>query len=230
MSAATLGAVGILGGTFDPIHYGHLRLAQEVADALALACVRFVPGGTPPHRAAPQTSAADRVAMVKLAIADQPLFALDDRETRRVGKSYTVDTLTEVRAELGATCPLVLIVGADAFSGFESWHRWQDIFSLAHVAVVQRPGSSGSGMSAALAREFTQRRSDDLQVVHRAPAGAIVEVPITALDISATAIRGLIQAKRSARYLLPATVLAYIEHKIEHNTEYNYLFLKDKLQ
>ena len=214
------GAIGILGGTFDPIHCGHLRLAQDVAEALALTQVRFIPGGTPPHRAMPQTPVADRVAMVRLAIDGNPLFVLDERETRRAGKSYTFDTLNELRAELGATRPLVLLMGTDAFLGFESWHRWQEIFALAHIAVAHRPGSVLGEMPAVLAREFTQRRTDDAQAVHRAAAGTIIEVPITALDISATALRAMVRARRSARYLLPSAVLQHVND--------NCLFLKDK--
>ena len=213
-------AIGILGGTFDPVHLGHLRLAQEVADTLALSEVRFMPGGTPPHRAAPQTGAVERVAMVKLAIADNPLFTLDERETRRSGPSYSFDTLTELRAEMGPTRPLVLIMGADAFLGFNGWHRWRDILGLAHVAVAHRPGAVLAEIKdELLAREFAQRRVTDTQAVQHAPAGSIVVVPITALDISATAIRAMIRAGRSVRYLVPAAAIAQIEH--------NYLFLKE---
>jgi nicotinate-nucleotide adenylyltransferase len=213
-------AIGILGGTFDPIHYGHLRLAQEAADALALNEVRFIPGGTPPHRATPQTSAAHRVAMVKLATAGNALFTVDERETRREGWSYTFDTLTALRAELGAALPLVLIMGADAFVAFHRWHRWTEIFGLAHIAVAHRPGAALTQINdAALAREFARRRVDPAACMQRAPAGCIAVVPITALDISATAIRAALQSQRSARYLTPSAVLAYIEH--------NYLFLKD---
>lgn len=219
LSALTHGAIGILGGTFDPIHLGHLRLAQEVAEALALRSVHFVPGGQPPHRAKPQTAVADRVMMVKLAIADHPMFVLDERETQRTGPSYTFDTLSELRAELGVACPLVLMMGADAFLGFESWHRWQEIFNLAHIAVAHRPGAALGGMPGPLAQEFAQRRSNDAQAIHRAAAGAIVEVPITALDISATKIRTMVQARRSARYLLLPAVFDYINDK--------QLFLKD---
>ena len=203
-------AIGILGGTFDPIHLGHLRLAQEVAETLGLSEVRFIPGGTPPHRALPQTPVANRVAMVKLALEGNPLFALDERETRRRGKSYTFDTLSELRAERGASCPLVLMLGADAFLGFESWHRWQEIFALAHIAVAHRPGSVLGEMPMALADEFARRRSNESPTVHRAAGGVIFEVPITALDISATQVRGLVRARRSARYLLAPAVLQYI--------------------
>lgn len=221
MSAATIKAIGILGGTFDPVHCGHLRLAQEVAETLALGEVRFIPGGTPPHRDRPQTPAADRVAMVKLAIADNPLFVLDERETQRAGLSYTFDTLSGLRAEAGATQPLVLIMGADAFLAFDKWHRWREIFSLAHIAVAHRPGTDLSAITdVELARAFAQRRVVDVQALHRAAAGAIAVVPITALDISATAIRAAIHDGRSARYLMPPDVLAYIDSK--------YLFLKEK--
>ena len=221
MNAVTPKAIGILGGTFDPLHFGHLRLAQEVAEALNLAEVRFIPGGTPPHRARPQGDATDRVVMVQLAIADNPLFVMDDRERRRSGPSYSVDTLTELRAEVGPACPLVLILGADAFLGFGRWHRWREIFGLTHIAVAHRPGATLSDIQdEALAHEFAQRRTNDHQEVQRVPAGAMVVVPITALDISATAVRAATRAGRSVRYLLPPEVAAYISH--------NYLFLKDK--
>jgi nicotinate-nucleotide adenylyltransferase len=220
LSAITHGAIGILGGTFDPVHFGHLRLAQEVADALQLAEVRFIPGGTPPHRATPQTAAAERVAMVKLATAGNALFSVDERETRRSGLSYSFDTLTELRAELGVARPLVLIMGADAFLGFNRWHRWRDIFALAHIAVAHRPGATLAGIKDDdLAREFAQRRVENAAAVRDAPSGSIAIVPITALDISATAIRAAIQARRSARYLTPDAVIAHIER--------NYLFLKE---
>jgi nicotinate-nucleotide adenylyltransferase len=214
-------AIGILGGTFDPVHLGHLRLAQEVAEALDLAQVRFMPGGTPPHRAMPQSAAAERVAMVKLAIADNPLFTLDDRETRRSGPSYSFDTLSEVRAEVGPACPLVLILGADAFLGFSRWHRWREIFGLAHIAVAQRPGAALDTIAdEPLAQEFSRRQVHDKHRLRSASAGSIVVVPITALAISATAIRAAICAGRSVRYLVPATVIAHILN--------NLLFLKDK--
>ena len=220
MSTVTHGAIGILGGTFDPVHYGHLRLAQEVADALQLAEVRFIPGGTPPHRATPQTAAADRVAMVKLATAGNARFSVDERETRRAGLSYSFDTLTELRAELGALLPLVLIMGADAFLGFNRWHRWREIFGLAHIAVAHRPGAALADIKDTdLAREFTRRRVENAAQVQGAPSGSIMIVPITALDISATAIRAAILARRSVRYLLPDAVITHIDC--------NYMFLKE---
>jgi nicotinate-nucleotide adenylyltransferase len=220
LSAATHRAIGILGGTFDPIHCGHLRLAQEVAEGLALAEVRFIPAGTPPHRAQPQTPASDRVAMVKLAIADNPLFMLDERETRRGGYSYSFDTLATLRAEAGAARPLVLIMGADAFKGLHTWHRWREIFDLAHIAVAHRPGTDLSHIpDATLAQAYAQRRIAEAQAVRESPAGSIAVVPITALDISATAIRAARRAGHSVRYLVPSAVDQYINDK--------YLFLKE---
>ena len=207
--------VGILGGTFDPIHFGHLRLAEELAHTLKLARVRLVPSGTPPHRAAPHAPAAHRVAMTRLAVAGNPLFMVDEREAARAGPAYTFDTLAELRAELGATCPLVLLLGADAFLEFAAWHRWHELFGLAHVAVAHRPRFPverwREGMQQPLAREYDARLMHQPLAVHLAPAGGIVVIPFTALDISATAIRGLVSAGGSPRYLLPDPVLDYIQ-------------------
>ena len=206
--------VGILGGTFDPIHFGHLRLAEEVAHTLRLSGVRFVPSGTPPHRAAPRTPTAHRLAMVRLAVSGNPLFTVDDREVRRTGPAYTFDTLTEIRAESGPDVPLVLMVGADAFLDFAAWHRWHEVFGLAHVAVAHRPGFPverwRDAMPQPLAREYAARLMQQPLAVHLAPEGGIVVIPFTALDISATAIRGLVGSGGSPRYLLPDPVLDYI--------------------
>lgn len=207
--------IGVLGGTFDPIHFGHLRLAQELAHTLKLTKVRFVPSGTPPHRAAPGSGIAHRVAMTRLAVAANPLFDVDERETRRSGPAYTFDTLTELRAELGATSSLVLLLGADAFLEFATWHRWHELFGLAHVAVAHRPGFPverwREAMPQPLAREYAARLMQQPLAVHLAPAGGIVVMPITALDISATAIRELMRTGGSPRYLLPDPVLDYIQ-------------------
>jgi len=211
--------IGILGGTFDPIHYGHLRLAEELAGTLKLDQVRFVPSGTPPHRTAPGVTAEHRLAMVELAAAGNPRFSVDGREVRRAGPGYTFDTLAELRAEAGGTRPLALLVGADAFLEFATWHRWHDIFGLAHVAVAHRPGFPverwSERMPQPLAREYSARLMQQPLAVHLTPAGGIVVVPFTALDISATAIRDMLKAGASPRYLLPDAVLDYIHsHKL----------------
>lgn len=207
--------IGVLGGTFDPVHFGHLRLAQEVAEQLKLDHVRFVPSGTPPHRSAPQVSAAHRLAMVRLAAGSNPLFGVDDRELRREGPGYTVDTLTELRAEFGPVRPLCLLVGADAFLDLATWSRWHELFGLAHVVVAHRPGfpvdTWQSRMPQPLAREYASRMMRQPLAVHLAPAGGIVVIGIAALDISATMIRDCARSGASPRYLLPDAVLDYIQ-------------------
>ena len=206
--------IGILGGTFDPIHHGHLRLAEELGATLRFDAVRLVPSSTPPHRSAPLAAAEHRLAMTRLATAGNNRFKVDEREMRRAGPGYMYDTLSDLRAESGAAQPLVLIVGADAFLEFATWHRWHEIFGLAHIAVAHRPGFPverwSERMPQPLAREYAARLMQQPLAVHLTPAGGIVVVPFTALDISATAIRDMLKAGTSPRYLLPDAVLDYI--------------------
>jgi len=207
--------LAILGGTFDPVHYGHLRLADDVRTALALPEVRLVPAGKPPHRVAPQASACDRIAMLELGVREFPGLVVDAREINRRGKSYTVDTLGELRGEMPHT-PLALLIGADAFRGLPSWHRWSDLFVLAHLIVVPRPGiATGTDLPDVLAREWNARRSDDPQVLRARLAGSIYLQPVAEQPISSTAIRAALAhgGPESVEIagLLPAAVLAYIE-------------------
>lgn len=219
--------VGILGGTFDPIHYGHLRLAQELAEGLALREVRLIPAGLPPHRAQPVVSPQQRLEMGRLGIAGNPLFALDEREIFKSTPSYTVETLLDLRRELGAMQPLCLFMGADAFLGLATWHRWRELFDLAHIVVAQRPGVVGITRAAVtlptdLLNELNRRLVNEPEALREAPCGAILVQPITALDISATQIRNEFAAGRSPRYLLPDAVLDYIQtnglYKDTHGT------------
>ncbi len=209
----TLPALGVLGGTFDPIHFGHLRLAQELADALGLERVRFIPTGTPPHRNSPRVSGTHRLDMVRIAIAGNPVFEADDREIRRKGISYSYDTLTELRDELGER-PLCLLMGADAFAALATWHRWQELFDLAHVVIAHRPGFRLQGLKAALPaplRKIYLRRLAGAPGMPLANAGSILTREITALDISATHIRAMLAQGSSPRYLVPDAILEYID-------------------
>lgn len=207
--------LAILGGTFDPVHYGHLRLAEDVRRALGLREVRLVPAGDPPHRGGPQASAADRLAMLRLAVAEFPALTIDDREIERAGKSYTVLTLEALRHERPQR-PLLLLVGRDAFHGFPTWHRWREIFHLAHVVVVDRPGMlRTAGLPPDLAGEWNARLTRDPSVLLSRPAGAIYEQEIPPQPISATAIRAQLARGAPGRgaisQMLPAAVLGYID-------------------
>ncbi|PID49778.1 MAG: nicotinic acid mononucleotide adenylyltransferase [Proteobacteria bacterium] len=198
--------IGIMGGTFDPIHFGHLRTALEIAESCGMNEVRFIPGNIPPHRPQPQASAEDRWAMVKLAIADEPLFKADRRELDRAGQSYTVDTLWSLRAEIGEQVPLTFILGMDAFWAFRSWHRWQDIMAMAHLVVMHRPGYEPDPTD--WYGELCVMQSGELQHFH---GGKISFQAVTQLDISATAIRALSRQGRNLRYLMPDAVRHYIQ-------------------
>ncbi|WP_329741000.1 nicotinate-nucleotide adenylyltransferase [Dyella sp. A6] len=196
--------LAILGGTFDPVHIGHLNAAWEAAEVLG-ADVRLMPASVPPHRPPPVATAAQRVAMLRAALAGQSRLSLDARELERAGPSYTVDTLAALRAEVGAR-PLVLLVGEDAFAGLASWHRWQALFELAHVGVLTRPGTA-LAWPAAL-HEATQARLVPPAALADSAAGQVAAVPITPLEISATHVRELLAEGRVPRYLLPAGLLA----------------------
>jgi nicotinate-nucleotide adenylyltransferase len=217
-------AIGILGGTFDPIHYGHLRLAEEMLELANLNQIRIIPAGTPPHRDAPQVSAQHRSAMVRLAIADQPAFVLDAREVERVGKCYTVDTLRELRAELGTDQPLCLLMGGDAFFQLDTWHEWEHLFGLAHIVVGYRPGFTLEDLihtAAPELRRHYQQRLCTADVLSQQPAGGIAELAIPKLEISATLIRSRVAENRSIRYLLPNAVADYIhQHHLYKHAKY----------
>ena len=208
--------IGVMGGTFDPIHFGHLRLAEEMAEAMGLSQVLFIPAGQPPHRGAPRIAATHRLEMVRRAVAGNPRFAVDAREVQRSGPSYTVDTLTTLRAELGNEQPLWLLLGADAFLGLTGWHEWRRLFDLANIAVAARPGArlmQSDALPETLKQAISQRQVADGSAA--GPAGSVWLRQMTPLDISATAIRDTLARHGSARYLLSDAVLDYInEHQL----------------
>ena len=193
--------LAIFGGTFDPIHLGHLSVAWEASELLD-ADVCLMPASVPPHRPPPIASAAQRVAMLRAALQGQSRLHLDTRELARSGPSYTVDTLRELRAEY-ADRPLVLLLGADAFAGLPQWHRWHELFDLAHVGVLSRPGVPAV-LPPTLAQEIAGRRVALSEGLCASVAGKVVELAVTPLEVSATRIRQLLATGRDPRYLLPA--------------------------
>lgn len=196
--------IGVFGGTFDPIHYGHLRTAFELWQAVRLAQVRFLPTGDPPHRDTPLADTALRLAMVRAAIADQPAFVVDDRETRRQGRSYSVDTLVELRREFPDRS-LCLLLGMDAFLGLPAWHRWRELPELAHIVVAHRPGWRAPS-TGPLGELMVERGTGSVRELHAAKAGRVFIHAVTQLEISSTELRELIVDGRDPRYLVPDTV------------------------
>ncbi|MBM7061393.1 nicotinate-nucleotide adenylyltransferase [Pseudomonas sp. UL073] len=200
--------IGVLGGTFDPVHIGHLRGALEVAEYLQFDELRLIPSARPPHRDTPQVSAAQRLAMVELAVADVPPLRVDDRELKRERPSYTIDTLESLRGELAADDQVFLLLGWDAFCGLPSWHRWEELLQHCHMLVLQRPDAD-SEASEALRNLLAARSVNDPQAIVGV-AGQISFIWQTPLAVSATQIRQRLAEGRSVRYLVPDSVLAYI--------------------
>ncbi|HXE65627.1 MAG TPA: nicotinate-nucleotide adenylyltransferase [Rhodanobacteraceae bacterium] len=205
MIVKTTQPLAIFGGTFDPVHIGHLRAAWEASEALD-AEVRIVPAKAPPHRPQPVASANERVAMLRAALAGQDRLRLDLRELEREGPSYTFDTLTSLRAEIGSERPLVLLIGADAFAGLSEWHRWRELFELAHVCVLTRPAQIPA-MPDALAAEVAARRTPEIAGLRQAPSGKVLDMVVSALGISATRIRALLAEGRTPRWLVPQALI-----------------------
>jgi nicotinate-nucleotide adenylyltransferase len=196
--------IGLFGGMFDPIHYGHLRTAFELWQALKLAEVRFMPAGSPPHKQMTHASAELRLAMVSAAIADQKGFVVDDREIRRQGVSYSYDTLAELRAEYPDRS-LCLLLGMDAFLGLPDWHRWRELLELAHIVVAHRPGWKAPTMGP-LGEVMVDRGTGSVRDLHEKRAGRIYIRAVTQLEISSTDLRQVITSGQDPRYLVPEEV------------------------
>lgn len=208
MSEALLKPIAIFGGTFDPVHFGHLRTALELVEALDLDHLRLMPSANPPHREAPGRSAVDRAAMVELAIADEPRLQIERCELDREGPSYTVDSLLHIRQELGNERSLCLVVGSDAALKLPSWSRWEQLLDLVHLVILARPGweiPSEHTVSQWL-RWNRVSAPDELE----GAAGSVLVHGLRQLPVSATEIRQMIATGRSPRYLLPESVLSYI--------------------
>lgn len=201
--------LALLGGTFDPIHVGHLRAAIEAREALAAEEVRLLPAAVPPHREQPLATPEQRLAMLEAAIAGIPGLRADARELLRSGPSFTYDTLISVRAEIGTARPLLLVLGADAFAGLPSWHRWREIIGLAHIVVLARPDAHGlidPRLEELLASAGT---ADPVRLAGR-PAGYVLRLQVPPLPVSSTLIRARLQQGRSVRFLVPDAVVDMI--------------------
>lgn len=200
--------IGFFGGTFDPIHLGHLRLALELKQQLALDEMHLLPCYIPPHRASPSVSAQQRLEMLQRALADCAELRWDARELQREKPSYTYDTLCELRTEFGADASLSWCMGMDSFATLDSWHRWQELIGLAHLVVVARPGWNlpASGPVA----EFIAQHRADVNGIRVQAAGKLVILEQRLLPISATEIRAQIAAGESPQFLVPDAVWNYI--------------------
>jgi len=201
--------VGILGGTFDPVHIGHLRSALEVAEFMCLDELRLLPNARPPHRDTPLVAAQDRLAMVRGAVQGVERLSVDARELARDKPSYTIDTLESIRGELNAHDQLFLVLGWDAFCGLPSWHRWEELLQHCHILVLQRPDADVDPPDEL--RNLLAARSESDPTAMSGPAGHISFVWQTPLAVSATQIRQLLASGKSVRFLVPEAVLAYIE-------------------
>ena len=208
-----MGAIGLFGGTFDPVHFGHLRLATELGEAFRLDKVIFLPAGLPYHRGRDaHASGEQRLTMLKLATQRDTRFDVDDRELKRGGETYTYDTLAEIRKERGPDTPLVFLAGTDAFAGIDTWHRWTELFDLAHFAIAVRADdaqwfSKGPGT---FPRDCWPRITLNPRELAQSPAGKIMTFAMTPLSISSTAVRTLAGEGSSIRYLTPDSVADYI--------------------
>ena len=201
-------AIAVFGGTFDPVHYGHLRAAAEVAEQLGVSDFRLLPAGQPPHRDGTWAESRHRLAMLELALAPHADLSVDEREVQRAGPSYMDDTLASIRAECG-DLPILLCLGQDAANHLDQWHEWRRLLELAHLVIMTRPDADPE-YSSVLAEYFEGRFVDAPDGLMRAPAGRIFSVEVTRLAISSTDIRQQLGTGRNPRFLLPSTVLAYI--------------------
>lgn len=209
---SALAPVGVFGGTFDPVHYGHLRSALELVEYLNLDHLRMMPCAVPAHRSAPSCSARERAAMVELAVASEPRLVCDPRELHRQGPSYTIDSLEELRREFGAARSLCLVMGCDALLGLDAWHRWQDLLNTAHIVVIARPGWQLPA-TGVVADWLAQHREESPQALHNRASGCVLVKELRPLAISSTEIRNVLGSAKSARYLLPESVIDYIEQR-----------------
>lgn len=208
--------IGIFGGTFNPIHFGHLRMAEELAENLQLNEVRFIPSANPPHKTTPTVSAQDRAHMVKLAIASNPIFTFDEIELLRTGASYTIDTLIALRKTVGKQTGLSLLMGTDAFRHFNTWHRWDEMLHYCHIVLVARPETTNQAhapLDQTLEAFLKTHYAQNVDALRQTTQGVIHMQAITPLSISSTDIRERVKNAKSINYLTPQMVVDYINQQ-----------------
>lgn len=213
--------LGLLGGTFDPVHNAHLALAHAALHELGLSGVRWIPSGRPGHRDTPATPVEHRLALLRLALAGEPRFTLDETDALSAEPTYTVNTLARLRRELGPSLPLVFIIGADQLAALDTWRDWQRLFESAHIAVAERPGYAIARelLPAAVAAELVAREASTAGALSAQAAGCIIRFAMVPLDVSATAIRAALARNTTPGTQLPAPVLSYIQsHALYRNT------------
>ncbi|HQN64157.1 MAG TPA: nicotinate-nucleotide adenylyltransferase [Methylophilus sp.] len=203
--------IGLFGGTFNPIHNGHLHLASSLLKKVGFEEIRFIPAAIPPLKDMPQVTASQRAAMLSIAINNIPQFKLDTRELRRSGISYTIDTLTSLRQELGDNTSMCWLIGMDAFSQLDQWHRWHELFDFAHFIIVERPLKAQHALSAKLENVFRQRLTDSPELLRAHSCGYCFKLEIDALAISSTGIRQRLAKGLSVDSMLPMNVYDYIQ-------------------
>lgn len=205
MTAENKAPVGVLGGTFDPVHNGHLRLAMELVAELELDHIRLIPNGQPPHREAPGATPGQRSKWIRVAVSEEPRLRLDDRELLREGPSWMVDTLASLKADLPGQ-PLCLVMGRDVFAQLPEWHEWQHLFELAHIVLINRP-EIATQLQKQAQTELDARHTDNNHALHSSESGLIYSYAPPPLAISASRIRDLLASGHSPRYLLPGRIL-----------------------
>ena len=200
--------LALFGGTFDPVHYGHLRCADEARQKLTLSKLYLLPAGTPAHRDVPQATVRQRLDMLQLAHKEFPHLMIDDRETRRSGPSYMVETLQELRVSFPDR-PLILLIGQDAANLLHTWFHWEQLFELAHIVVLTRPATH-TKYEKNLAAQLQTRSGTEDRKLFESKAGAVLHLEVEPIDVSATAIKRIIRSGGSPGSMLPAAVLEYI--------------------
>ncbi len=210
--------IGVYGGTFDPVHFGHLRPAVDVKEDLGLEQIRFIPCGQPPHRQQTVADASQRLAMLHLALDPYPDLVVDDCEINRPGPSYMIDTLADLKQQI-TDKTFSLIIGMDAFAEFDKWKNWQEIFILVNIIVTHRPTFvfGGSQINEMLKSEVISRSVKNSSELAKNDSGSILFYPVTQLDISSTLIRENVQQNKDNRFLMPDDVMNYIQQEKIYN-------------